>query len=356
MNGGTTNRRAKPRRVRAARPWMAMAMVVAALAPALARVPRAVTSPAGVSRIGSVHDDAIGSAVLAFGDAPNDGSLAGRGINRPVVGMAATPTGGGYWLVASDGGIFAFGDAGFFGSTGGVRLNQPVVGMAATPTGRGCWLGASDGGIFAFGDAGFFGSTGGVRLNQPVVGMAATPTGRGYWLVASDGGIFAFGDAGFFGSTGGVRLNQPVVGMAATPTGRGYWLVASDGGIFTFGDASYAGSAGGQQLVQPVVGMAATPDGKGYWLLEGQKGPSSPFTPALVAALNSRAGSVTAAVMDLHTGKLYLYRPGVVGVTASIVKVEILGTLLRQAQAAGRSLTPSEQALAVPMIELSDNN
>ncbi len=32
--------------------------------------------------------------------------------------MAATPTGRGYWLVATDGGIFAFGDAGFFGSTG----------------------------------------------------------------------------------------------------------------------------------------------------------------------------------------------------------------------------------------------
>jgi hypothetical protein len=32
--------------------------------------------------------------------------------------MAATPSGDGYWLVASDGGIFSFGDAGFFGSAG----------------------------------------------------------------------------------------------------------------------------------------------------------------------------------------------------------------------------------------------
>ena len=29
--------------------------------------------------------------------------------------MAATPTGKGYWLVASDGGIFTFGDAHFYG-------------------------------------------------------------------------------------------------------------------------------------------------------------------------------------------------------------------------------------------------
>ena len=35
-------------------------------------------------------------------------------LNKPIVGMAATPDGDGYWLVASDGGVFAFGDAGFF--------------------------------------------------------------------------------------------------------------------------------------------------------------------------------------------------------------------------------------------------
>jgi hypothetical protein len=52
-------------------------------------------------------------------------------LNRPIVGMATTLGGRGYWLVASDGGIFAFGDAAFYGSTGGMPLNEPVVGMAA---------------------------------------------------------------------------------------------------------------------------------------------------------------------------------------------------------------------------------
>ena len=74
-------------------------------------------------------------------------------------------------------------------------MNQPIVGMASTPSGNGYWLVASDGGIFAFGDAQFFGSTGSIHLNQPIVGMASTPTGSGYWLVASDGGMFTFGDA-----------------------------------------------------------------------------------------------------------------------------------------------------------------
>src|SRR5436305_1150119 len=82
-------------------------------------------------------------------------------------------------LVAADGGVFAFGNAPFVGSAGGVRLNRPVVGMAASPSGNGYWLVAADGGVFAFGNAPFVGSAGGLRLNRPVVGTAATPFGTG---------------------------------------------------------------------------------------------------------------------------------------------------------------------------------
>ena len=46
--------------------------------------------------------------------------------------MAATPSGNGYRLVASDGGIFNYGDAQFYGSTGSLVLNKPVVGMSAS--------------------------------------------------------------------------------------------------------------------------------------------------------------------------------------------------------------------------------
>jgi hypothetical protein len=44
--------------------------------------------------------------------------------------MASTPDGGGYWLVASDGGIFTFGDVAFHGSVGGTPLSAPVVALA----------------------------------------------------------------------------------------------------------------------------------------------------------------------------------------------------------------------------------
>ncbi len=203
--------------------------------------------------------------VFSEGDAAFHGSTGGVQLNRPIVGMAATPDGKGYWLVASDGGVFNYGDAGFYGSAGSLQLNRPIVGMAATADGRGYWLVASDGGIFNYGDAGFSGSAGSLQLNRPIVGMAATADGRGYWLVASDGGIFNYGDAGFSGSAGSLQLNRPIVGMAATADGRGYWLVASDGGVFNYGDAGFYGSTGGIQLNRPIVGMAATPDGKGYW-------------------------------------------------------------------------------------------
>jgi len=71
---------------------------------------------------------------------------------------------------------------------GNKTLNKPIVGMAATPDGKGYWLVASDGGIFSFGDATFYGSMGNKTLNKPIVGMAAVPGGGGYWEVASDGG------------------------------------------------------------------------------------------------------------------------------------------------------------------------
>jgi hypothetical protein len=90
------------------------------------------------------------------------------------------------------------------------------VGMAATPDGKGYWLVASDGGIFTHGDADFYGSAGAIRPNQPVVGMGATPDGQGYWLVAADGGVFAYGDAALDGSASGTKPGaSQIIGIAS---------------------------------------------------------------------------------------------------------------------------------------------
>jgi len=120
-------------------------------------------------------------------------------------------------------------------------LNQPIVGMAATPSGLGYWLVASDGGIFTFGDARFMGSTGATALATPVTTMAATATGDGYWLVSTDGTVFPFGRAAAAGSAGAAAGSGPVVGLAPTASGAGYWVLRAEGLISTVGDAEPLG-------------------------------------------------------------------------------------------------------------------
>jgi len=301
-------------------------------------------SSAGTSPAATIAED----SVTAFGSAARAApGVALTGLAAGLVGIASTPDGGGYWLVAADGGVFAYGDAAFHGSTGGMALNAPVVGMAATPDGRGYWLVAADGGVFAYGDAGFHGSTGGMTLNAPVVGMASGPGGGGYWLVAGDGGIFAFGDAPFDGSTGALTLNAPVIGMAAAP-GGGYWLAAADGGVFAFGDAPFEGSDGAAARTSAAVGIAGRAGG--YWIAFGQDRRSL-IVPAIAQYVAGRSDNVTVAIEDLDTGAVIQFRPGVIEHTASTLKVDILATLLERAQSEGRGLTPTEQSLAVPMIE-----
>ena len=201
------------------------------------------------------------------------------------------------WQAAADGGVFTCGSATFFGSAGSLHLNRPIVGMAATPDGDGYWLVASDGGIFSYGDASYFGSMGGQSLNAPIVAIAVNHDDGGYWLAGADGGVFAFGDATFFGSEAGVPLNAPVTSMAAAPDSLGYWLAGADGGVFTFGDAGYfgslavpscspGGSEGGTAVANPGIMIMPTPDGRGYVLL---------FAPPAVNALQPGYSGYTLA-------------------------------------------------------------
>jgi murein DD-endopeptidase MepM/ murein hydrolase activator NlpD len=103
-----------------------------------------------------------------------------------------------------------------------MRLNQPIVGMASTPSGAGYWLAGADGGIFTFGDAPFHGSAARARVD-PVVAIAAS--GTGYVLTAADADIATFGTAAI-ASLGTTCKDQAVVGAAARP-GGGEWLASS---------------------------------------------------------------------------------------------------------------------------------
>jgi hypothetical protein len=259
-------------------------------APAPAIAPTTTTAAiAAGSTAGAWHTTAAGT-ISAFGGAVSYGSIT-TPLNAPIIGMASTPDGHGYWLVGSDGGVFTFGDAAFHGGMATRHLNRPVVGMAATPDGGGYWLVGADGGVFTFGDAAFHGGTGLLRLAAPIVGMAATPDGKGYWLVGADGGVFTFGDATFYGSMALETLGAPVVGMAATSDGHGYWLVGADGGVFTFGDAGFHGSEVGRGVGNTIIGIVPSTDGQGY-TLTGNTGVSYPIGDAPVASTQMRGGGM----------------------------------------------------------------
>ena len=163
--------------------------------------------------------------VIPVGGAPDHGDLAALDVNSPIVGMAAAPSGGGYWLVAADGGVFAFGDAGFFGSTGSLVLNSPIVGMAASPSGGGYWMAAVDGGVFAFGDAPFLGSAVDDGLERPVVGCGSDG-GDGSTMVTPDGAVVGFSEMASSISQSECRA-EPVSGFTSNPVGEGWWITTS---------------------------------------------------------------------------------------------------------------------------------
>ena len=81
---------------------------------------------------------------------------------------------------------------------------------------------------------------------------------------------------------------------------------------------------------------------------------NSPFT-TLSSYLASRSGRITAALYDERTGQTWVYHGGLREHTASIVKMQIMGTAMRRAALAGHPLPAGDRALILSMIENSDN-
>jgi hypothetical protein len=123
-------------------------------------------------------------------------------------------------------------------------------------------------------------------------------------------------------------------------------------------------SAGVAVIVIPAVGLKIAPSGHNpaaFTSPTSQFRTSEPASPPPqgknpFASLPSYPPSVTAAVYDATTGRTYVLHPGVAEYTASIVDVEIMGTLLKQAQSQGGTLPGAELALMTSMIEASDSN
>ena len=111
--------------------------------------------------------------------------------------MHDTPPTGGILVCRPDGAVFAEDGAHFYGSMHGHPLAAPVVGIASTPTGNGYWMVGADGGIFNFGDARLLGPSprllklwglGTGHGSIPVTGIArGAEPGIAYTLISDTG-------------------------------------------------------------------------------------------------------------------------------------------------------------------------
>ena len=159
--------------------------------------------------------------IFTFGSAGFHGSMGGIPLQRPVVGIVPTKDRGGYWLDASDGGVFSFGDTQFYGSIPGLglhpagsglpnSLNAPIVGMVPSHDQGGYFMVASDGGVFAFGDAHFAGSCPGIGGCSGAA-VAVMPDAQRERLLAGDptGNVYSFGDAPYLGAPGAQSSPSP---------------------------------------------------------------------------------------------------------------------------------------------------
>ena len=115
-------------------------------------------------------------------------------------------------------------------------FSEDPTGIAPTPSGHGYYIVLSDGGVYSFGDAVFHGSTGGNKPDgNDVTGMSLSydlhGKVNGYWLVGSDGGVFTFGDAPFLGSSGGNDGGSPVTNIVTRAGRPAYAWVHQNGGV-----------------------------------------------------------------------------------------------------------------------------
>jgi hypothetical protein len=114
-------------------------------------------------------------------------------------------------------------------------------------------------------------------------------------------------------------------------------------------DAPGTAGAGIKEAGQAATGSSSARPGTG-----SAAGQAGSLSAAAAAYLAGRRGTVSAAVYDVRTGQTWQLGTGPAQPEASVVKLDILETLL--ARPRGAALAPADQALARSMIEDSDND
>ncbi len=127
-----------------------------------------------------------------------------------------------------------------------------------------------------------------------------------------------------------------------------------------FASKAYAGSTGSSTgyTVARYSGAADTPMASAASICtsSSHRALASRLSRDILAALRSRSSTVALTVNDREKGVVCALRQGRHFDSASVVKVTILGALLRRAMEQHRSLTSTEVSLTTAMITRSDNN
>ncbi|MGH3246323.1 MAG: serine hydrolase [Trebonia sp.] len=126
-----------------------------------------------------------------------------------------------------------------------------------------------------------------------------------------------------------------------------YLVLRGHGG--TTGGASPAGSA---QPSSRAGAAAAIPRARSGALAPARH--ANPLSGDAASYAAGRSGSVLAAVYDVRTGQSWRLGDGPAQAEASVVKLDVLETLL--ARQRGAELSPGDQTLSQSMIEDSDND
>src|SRR5688500_13561865 len=115
-------------------------------------------------------------------------SLGAFAVGASALALAVSPLPTTFAADGDAGRIYVAGSAAHLGEPG--EASSSITGLAATPSGRGYWTVAENGDVAAFGDArNDLGRP--PALAHPLVDVAGTRSGNGYWLAARDGGVFA---------------------------------------------------------------------------------------------------------------------------------------------------------------------
>jgi hypothetical protein len=112
--------------------------------------------------------------------------------------------------------------------------------------------------------------------------------------------------------------------------------------------AAPAASAAGSLRASPSPSPSPASSGPGQ--------PQDPLGTAAASYLAGRTGTVLAAVSDLRTGQTWYLGRGQPQDEASVVKLNVLETLLAEQDRSGTGLSATDQELAGQMIEDSDND